>query len=170
MEKTKPVRLSLSVLRNLHALVGDSVGVHKWDYDRKALRDILRRFVDGHTDDEASRVVADVLGRCAVEAYGRDHKLHSAHPCAHFLVGKKCTQYTDKWRLSDPPCQPPSGDHLTVWTDKDGAAILLSQPYHIFNMKKEVEFCDAWGLQMSIRTWPGFHFYGHVLSVEYKLR
>ena len=54
---------------------------------------------------------------------------------------------------------------------KDGhPEVFISQPYHLNNgeLKQLIATCDEFGLDVSVGTWPSWHFPGAVLTVEVK--
>ncbi len=111
----------------------------------------------------------DFAGRAFAEATSdifrndlkkQGYKRSNAIPSIEWLVGKRKPRY-------DRGTRPPGDDHSSIWTKDRKPILYLSQPYNLGErlLKEMVEFAEKWGLEFWIRTWPSFHFPGHVLSV-----
>lgn len=90
-------------------------------------------------------------------------------PCLHRLQGQTCMAPRE-WD-GRPCCDsaiPPGSDHLSSWKKKDGATILVSQPYGIRyeTLRELVAYCECHGLEADIDAYGSWHFPGHTLLVE----
>jgi hypothetical protein len=85
------------------------------------------------------------------------------HVCVNRLKGKRCSGYG-----IDCPSIP-HGDHLSEWKLGGKTVAILSQPYGLSfdGLGETLEFCNLHDLQVSIDTYPSFHFPSAVLSLTF---
>jgi hypothetical protein len=116
-----------------------------------------------------AKIDTDLASRCFAEAtthilyqelVKQGYKESRAEPSIEWLVGKRKPRY-------DMGTHPPGTDHPTIWTKAGKPMLYLSQPYNLGDhiLKEMCDFGEKWALEFWIRTWPGFHFPGHILSV-----
>jgi hypothetical protein len=73
------------------------------------------------------------------------------------------TDHVCIWRLVPGPkpckdeerlvgCRPPGTDHASLWLDRDGQAVYVSQPYDLESetLRAMLAFADRWGLGFTI--------------------
>lgn len=115
------------------------------------------------------RAFAEATWAGREEAWAARYRLKKSggHPCIARLLGKRCW-YGGHGSYDSPPCSPPGADHASLWI-RDGKPIAyVFQPYGLTNdtLHELLAFCDRWGLDVNIDTWPAGHFPGAVLWVE----
>lgn len=102
----------------------------------------------------------------------RGVKESRGHLCITRLLGRRCQIGRFYGEAMEHQCLPPGADHYSLWIDKKTKRpeIFVSQPYHFYEITAErtVEFCKKFGLKFTIKTWPAWHYPGHVLFIEYR--
>lgn len=116
-----------------------------------------------------TRAFAEATCAAREEAWARRYglKRSSGHSCVARLLGKRC-RYGEYKAGDAPPCRPPGSDHADLWIKNGKPAVYTFQPYGLSydTLKKLLDFCERWGLEVHIDTWPAGHFPGSVLWVE----
>jgi hypothetical protein len=124
---------------------------------------------------DATRAYAEAVCEREESALERGYglKRSKGHVCFARLVGKRCTRfdclYPNRRQKEDsPPCRIPGGDHDTLWLYKGKPVLYLAQPYEVSleTMGELVGLAKQWNLDISVDTYPAFHFPGGVLAVE----
>lgn len=91
------------------------------------------------------------------------------HVCIYRLKGsRQCKCNTVKGGfLTHQPIEIPRGDHLSEWTRDGQTVMILSQPYGLGyeGLQETLKFCEAHDLEVSINTYPSFHYPGSILSL-----
>lgn len=124
--------------------------------------------LDDH--DLASRAAAEATWRLRLEAWAQQRgvRLSQGHACIARLLGKRCPWTLQHVPPGHPPCQPPGVDHPRFWV-KDGKPYAFTfEPYvlNLRTLRKLVDFCEQWGLDLTIEGWPTGHFPGATVWVE----
>lgn len=144
----------------------------------------LRRLLEAEGTNGVESAYAEAVADRHEEDWiaRRALKLHRGHCCVNRLLGKRCQHGRAYLPLgsgtlvvatqSAGTIEIPKGDHLSEWTHNGKTDVILSQPYGLTykGIKETVAFCERYGLEASIDTWPSFHLPGAVLSVEYSRR
>ena len=87
--------------------------------------------------------------------------------CAARLLGKKCSGAA-VYREGKCLCRPPGSDHETLWCHEGKPVVYVFQPYGLSGsqMDELSSYCQKWGFQMTVDTWPAWHYPGRILFVE----
>ena len=64
----------------------------------------------------------------------------------------------------------PAADHISYWNKNGKPYCIVSQPYHLDDdeMAQAVALCKAHGLEVTVSTWPAWHYPGSVLFMVWK--
>jgi hypothetical protein len=89
------------------------------------------------------------------------------HVCLYRLLGKRCPRYS-----CPSPSMIPGADHMSEWLQGGKTVCLISQPYGLSYdaMRDTVTFCERYGLEADIHTWPSWHCPGAVLTLFYTVK
>lgn len=134
--------------------------------DYRAAVKALRKVISEESFDQAQRAVAEAFHRPVkegfIEAYG--FKESSGRPCLSRLLGGRCAY---PFHTRDKPCAPPSRDHESIWLKDGKPVVLVNQPYGLGtrDIVSMANLCETHGLDVSIRSSVGWHFYGRTVAV-----
>lgn len=122
-------------------------------------------------EDAAHRAFAEATheSRLLKWAKQRELKRSDGHACIARLLGRRCMMLDPRPRNQEgPPCTPPGADHSDLWIRGGKPVVYTTQPYQLSHkhLVELVEFCNRWGLEVKVDTWPGGHFPGSVLWIE----
>lgn len=127
----------------------------------------LSTLIEAEGVDAALRAYAQATWEEHQEQYAKNHGLRPSKGriCLARLLGKRCDFHSDH---SGVPCRPPGADHDSLWLKDGKPYTYTSQPYSLTleEMRALVALCDRHGLEVSVTTWPSWHFPGGVLTME----
>ena len=144
--------------------------VEKWKKteERREIRGRLERMVKLFGEDKVVHELFSLRGD-PMKSWASKYGLKEARGpvCAMRLLGKKCSRVVD-YREENCACQPPGPDHETLWCHRGKPVVYVFQPYGLsWSMMEDlISYCQRWGFQMNVDTWPAWHYPGHVLFVE----
>lgn len=124
--------------------------------------EVLQRLFAAEGLDHVSRAFAEVMSpaiRAVWVAAGV--KESQGHPCIQRLLGKRCDPYSN--------CNPPAGDHCSLWVKEGKATVLVSQPYGLSwaSLQETVDYCRRLGLEARVGAGLSWHFPGTTIAVFY---
>lgn len=133
---------------------------------REAVR-ALRALAEAEGTDIASRAHAEATADLKRADWARSRGVQESggRPCIGRLSGRPSDH-----NQSDHQCNPPKGDHCSLWMKDGRPEVFVSQPYELSwaGLQETVAFCQANGLRADVISWPSWHFPGSVLTVEYR--
>jgi hypothetical protein len=127
-------------------------------------RTLLARLHAAEGSDVVQRTAADVLADAALADFIRTRQVRrrpGSHVCVSRLLGQRCRSYGCP--------QIPCGDHLSEWCRGRETVAIVSQPYGLYGkqLRETMAFCEQYGLDVDIDTWPSWHFPGSVLTAVF---
>jgi len=129
--------------------------------DYRAAVDALRKLPEGHRDRAYADACHDDLFKGFKNSRKVTQRTTGGHVCVNRLKGSRRRCYG-----VDCP-EIPDGDHLSEWKRSGTTVAILSQPYGLGfdGLRETLAFCDEHGLQVTINTYPSFHFPSTVISL-----
>lgn len=131
----------------------------------------LSRLIEAEGIDQTERASAEALSEPLLEQWKKTigATRSQGQPCLNRLLGGRHQEHWNSDRVCHP-CRIPISDHTTSWIKNGKPVCILSQPYSLSteNMREIVATCEEWDLSVTVRTGPGFHFPGRILSVLWK--